>query len=85
MNDPWKVIVPGSIYEMFMDGTISTRLHNGLVWAYSNKFDMSFADSKDLSLEEILSDLNVSKPEDAFKIENLGKKSVEDLKNVWLF
>lgn len=85
MNDPWKIIVPGSIYEMFMDGTISTRLHNGLVWAYSDKFSMPFVDSKDLSLEKILSGLNISKPEDVFKIENLGKKSVEDLKTVWPF
>lgn len=85
MNDPWKVIVPGSIYEMFMAGTISTRLHNGLVRAYTNKFDMFFVDSKDLSLEEILLGLNISKPEDAFKIQDLGKKSVEDLKTVWPF
>ena len=85
MNDPWKVIVPGSIYEMFMDGAISTRLHNGLVGAYSDKFDMFFVDAKDLSLEKILSGLNISKPEDALKIENLGKKSVEDLKTIWPF
>ena len=79
MNDPRKAIVPGSIYEMFMDGTISTRLHNGLVCAYSNKFNMFYVNSKDLSLEEILSGLNISEPKDIMQFRGLGKVAVSEL------
>ncbi len=56
---------------------LSFGKRNEVAFAYFDKMDQKFADS---SLEEVLSELKVSEPEDIMQFRNLGKKSVSELR-----